>query len=80
MPLLMGLTKLECGQLKKQSKHDKLCIILILADNYLLMRTIVILVFLFMEQIYEVIIIGAGISGIGASQVLTRLQIPHIVL
>jgi polyamine oxidase len=33
-----------------------------------------------MEQLHEVIIIGAGISGIGASMVLSKAQIPHIIL
>lgn len=36
--------------------------------------------YLVMEQIQEVIIIGAGISGIGASKTLTEAGIPHIIL
>lgn len=30
--------------------------------------------------IHEVIIIGAGVSGIGASKVLTEHNIPHLML
>lgn len=33
-----------------------------------------------MEQLHEVIIIGAGISGIGASKTLSASNIPHIIL
>ena len=34
-----------------------------------------------MEQTgYDVIIIGAGMSGIGASMVLTQKNIPHLIL
>ena len=29
---------------------------------------------------YDVIIIGAGIAGIGASMVLTKKNIPHLIL
>lgn len=33
-----------------------------------------------MQPIYDVIIIGAGISGIGASSVLSKHNCPHIIL
>ena len=33
-----------------------------------------------MEKIYDVIIIGAGASGIGASMSLTKKGIEHIIL
>lgn len=32
------------------------------------------------NNIYEVIIIGAGISGLRASQVLAKEKIPHLIL
>lgn len=33
-----------------------------------------------MEQIHELIIIGAGMAGIGASRTLTARGCPHIIL
>jgi polyamine oxidase len=33
-----------------------------------------------MEQLYEVIVIGAGISGIGASKILSENKVNHLVL
>lgn len=45
----------------------------------------IILVFLFIATnqitaVHDVIIIGAGISGIGASKVLTERKIPHLMI
>ena len=33
-----------------------------------------------MEQVYEMIIIGAGMAGLGASKTLTENGCPHIIL
>lgn len=33
-----------------------------------------------MEHIYDVIVIGAGISGIGASSILSKAKCDHIIL
>jgi hypothetical protein len=33
-----------------------------------------------LDDIHEVIIIGAGIAGIGACRKLTELKIPHLIL
>lgn len=33
-----------------------------------------------MDHIHEVVIIGAGISGIGASRALSQKSVPHIIL
>jgi len=33
-----------------------------------------------MEQVHEMIIIGAGISGIGASRTLSKQGAPHLIL
>ena len=33
-----------------------------------------------MEENYEVIVIGAGMSGIGASQILAEKKIGHVIL
>ena len=33
-----------------------------------------------LDDVHEVIIIGAGIAGIGASRKLTELEIPHLIL
>ncbi len=33
-----------------------------------------------MEKVYEVIVIGAGVAGIGASIELTKANIDHIIL
>jgi hypothetical protein len=32
------------------------------------------------KEVHEVIIIGAGISGLRASQILSQSQIPHLIL
>jgi protoporphyrinogen oxidase len=32
------------------------------------------------ENYYEVIVVGAGMAGIGASRILTEHQVPHLVL
>jgi monoamine oxidase len=33
-----------------------------------------------LDDLYDVIIIGAGIAGIGASKTLTNNSIPHLIL
>jgi len=32
------------------------------------------------ENVYDVVIIGAGIAGIGASKKLTDFTIPHLII